>query len=163
TKDERRILSWSEDNTLRLWDAATGQQIGPAVQHDGYVSGAVLTKDERRILSWSLDKTLRLWDAATGQQIGSAKRRVGKSRRAVQREGYVSGAVLTKDERRILSWSLDNPLRLWDAASGQKIGPAMQHDGYVRGAVLTKDERRILSWSLDKTLRLWDAATGQQI
>jgi len=27
-KDDRRILSWSEDKTLRLWDAATGQQIG---------------------------------------------------------------------------------------------------------------------------------------
>jgi hypothetical protein len=28
TKDERRILCWSDDKTLRLWDAATGQQIG---------------------------------------------------------------------------------------------------------------------------------------
>jgi hypothetical protein len=26
--DKRRILCWSDDKTLRLWDAATGQQIG---------------------------------------------------------------------------------------------------------------------------------------
>jgi hypothetical protein len=44
TKDETRILSWSDD--LRLWDVATGQQIGPAMKHDRSVNGAVLTKDE---------------------------------------------------------------------------------------------------------------------
>ena len=55
TKDETRILSWSDDSTLRLWDVATGQQIGPAMKHDGTVDGALLTKDETRILSWSDD------------------------------------------------------------------------------------------------------------
>ena len=40
-RDEDRILSWSDDNTLRLWDAATGQQIGPAMRHDGPVRGAL--------------------------------------------------------------------------------------------------------------------------
>ena len=44
TKDETRILSWSDDHTLRLWDVATGQQIGPAMKHDGAVVGAVLTE-----------------------------------------------------------------------------------------------------------------------
>jgi ABC transporter substrate binding protein len=67
-----RILSWSRDSTLRLWDASTGQQIGPVMKHDGIVQGALLTKDESRILSWSGDGTLRLWDATTGQQIGPA-------------------------------------------------------------------------------------------
>ena len=32
--------------------------------------------------------------------------------------GPVSGAVLTKDESRILSWSDDRTLRLWDVATG---------------------------------------------
>src|SRR5215467_7611953 len=33
-------MSWSRDNTLRLW--ASGQQIGPAMKHDRSVRGAVL-------------------------------------------------------------------------------------------------------------------------
>ena len=148
TRDERRILSWSFDRTLRLWDAATGQQIGPAMRHDESVIGALLTQDEGRILSWSGDKTLRLWDAATAQQIAAAMRH----------DEPVIGALLTKDEGRILSWSYDKTLRLWDAATGQQAGPAMRHEKAVMGALLTKDERRILSWSDDKTLRLWDAA-----
>src|SRR5262249_23761922 len=83
-----------------------GQQIGPAMRHEGSVTGALLSKDERRILSWSSDNTLRIWDAATGQQIGPAMRH----------ENSVEGALLSKDERRILSWSSDNTLRSVEAA-----------------------------------------------
>jgi WD40 repeat protein len=49
-------------------------------------------------------------------------------------DGRVNGAVLTKDETRILSWSHDRTLRLWDVFTGQQIGPAMKHDGRVVGA-----------------------------
>jgi WD40 repeat protein len=51
TGDETRIPSWSGDNTLRLWDVATGRQIGPAMEHNDVVRGTLLTKDETRILS----------------------------------------------------------------------------------------------------------------
>ena len=136
TKDETRILSWSDDNTLHLWNVATGQQIGPTINHDDTVTGALLTKNDTRILSWSIDHTLRLWDVATGQQIGPA----------MKHDGPVTGALLTKNATRILSWSSDDTLRLWDVATGQQIGPAMTA-GRVRGALLMKDETRILSWS----------------
>jgi hypothetical protein len=39
TKDGRRILSWGR-HELRLWDAVTDEQIGPAMEHDGLVSQA---------------------------------------------------------------------------------------------------------------------------
>ena len=96
TKDETRILSWSEDNTLRLWDAATGQQIGPAMKHDDSVSGALLTKDETRILSWSQDHTVRLWDVATGQQIGPAMKHDDWVRRRPADEGRDAHPVLVQ-------------------------------------------------------------------
>ena len=73
----RRILSWSYDNTLRLWDAATGAAIGEPLRHEGRVDGAVYSPDGERILSWSGDKTLRLWDAATGAAIGEPLRHEG--------------------------------------------------------------------------------------
>lgn len=63
SRDESRILSWSYDRSLRLWDVASRQPVGPAMRHDGPVSGAQWSRDETRILSWSRDKTLRLWNA----------------------------------------------------------------------------------------------------
>jgi WD40 repeat protein len=151
TKDETRILSWSEDKTLRIWDAATGKQFGPAITLENAVKGALLTKNETRILSWSEQPssrfdtphgTLRLWDITSGKQIG----------RSMEHDGPIHGTLFNADERRILSWSEDGTVRQWDAATGQQIGPAMKHDRLVWGALLTKDERRILSWSSDQTL-----------
>ena len=81
----------------------------------------------------------------------------------MRHEGPVNGALFDQDGRRILSWSRDNTLRLWDAATGAAIGAPMRHENSVNGALFGKDERRILSWSEDNTLRLWDAATGAPI
>ena len=93
--DLKRILSWSDDKTLRLWDAATGAAIGEPLRHEGPVNGALYSPDGRRILSWSSDQTLRQWDAATGAAIGEPLRH----------EDGVYGAGYSPDGKRILSWS----------------------------------------------------------
>jgi WD40 repeat protein len=148
-KSESRILSWSDDGTVRLWDAATGQTMGAALEHDDAVHGAVFDRLESRILSWSDDGTVRLWDVATGHMLGKAMRH----------DSAVYGAVFDRSEGRILSWSDDGTVRLWDAATGQALGSPMKHGGAVYGAVFDKSEGRILSWSDDGTIRLWDVAT----
>ena len=153
SKDESRILTWSEDGTARQWEAGTGRQIGPALQHQGRVDGALFTKDESRILTWSEDGTARQWEAGTGRQIGPA----------LQHQGRVDGALFTKDESRILTWSEDGTARLWDARTGRQIGLALQHRRRVNGALFSKDGSRILTWSYDHTAQLWDAGTGGTI
>ena len=60
--DESRILTWSEDDTARLWDAATGQEVVAPLRHEGAVRGAAFNGDASRILTWSEDNTARLWD-----------------------------------------------------------------------------------------------------
>ncbi|XCN71832.1 MAG: hypothetical protein Q3M24_16170 [Candidatus Electrothrix aestuarii] len=145
-KDETRILTWSDDSTARIWDAASGQPIAQPLKHEDRVTGAVFNKDETRILTWSRDKTARIWDAASGQPIAQP----------LKHEGPVWGAVFNKDETRILTWSIDKTARIWDAASGQPIAQPLKHEDSVIGAVFNKDETRILTWSDDKTARIWD-------
>lgn len=76
-----RILSWSggdflsSEGTIRLWDAATGQQIGHAIPHDHPIQDALLTEDGTPILSWYSDM-LYFWDADTGPQIVPAMKYV---------------------------------------------------------------------------------------
>ena len=141
---KRRILSWSEDRTLRLWDAATDAPIGAPMKHEGSVYGALFAPDGRRILSWSEDRTLRLWDAATDAPIGAP----------MKHEGPVYGALFAPDKRRILSWSEDKTLRLWDAATGAPIGAPMKHESLVVGALFAPDGRPAASCRGLKTRRL---------
>ena len=154
--DGRRIVSGSSDNTLRLWDAATGKPIGPPLLgHTSRVWSVAFSPDGRRIVSGSFDNTLRIWDAATGKPIGAPLQGHTDSVRSV---------AISPDGRRIVSGSFDNTLRLWDAASGKPIGPSLQgHSGWVNSVAFSPDGRRIVSGSGDNTLRLWDAATGKPI
>ena len=67
SRDDRRILTWSGDNTARLWDARTGKALGPgAASTRTKFSGAQFSRDESRILTWSEDNTARLWDRGRG-------------------------------------------------------------------------------------------------
>jgi WD40 repeat protein len=68
--DGRRIASASDDKTLRLWDAASGDCIMTLRGHENSVWACAFSPDGRRIASASSDNTLRLWDAASGQQVG---------------------------------------------------------------------------------------------
>ena len=68
--DGTRIVSGSDDKTLRLWDAKSGQPIGAPLQgHEDAVSSVAFSPDGTRIVSGSDDKTLRLWDARSGEVL----------------------------------------------------------------------------------------------
>jgi WD40 repeat protein len=161
--DQRRILSWSDDSTARLWDVATGAQVGPALKHEdegrfSAISGAIFSADQRRILTWSQYGTARLWDVATGAQVGPALKHGDEDRVSA-----VSGVIFSADQRRILTWSEDGTAKLWDVATGAQVGPSPMSDNSVSGAVFSADQRRILTWGQHRTARLWDATTGAPV
>src|SRR5262245_17276841 len=64
---------------------------------------------------------------------------------------------------RVVTASLDNTARLWDAASGKPVGEPMPHEGWVRSAQFSPDGQRVVTASDDNTARLWDAANGKPI
>ncbi|MFN8996368.1 MAG: WD40 repeat domain-containing protein, partial [Pseudomonadota bacterium] len=62
--DSRRIVSGSEDKTLRLWDAASGEPIGAALQgHMATVTSEAFSPNGRRIASGDMGGSLVLWHA----------------------------------------------------------------------------------------------------
>ena len=63
-------MSGSHDNTVRIWDAKMGVQIGSPLQgHAGYVFSVAFSPDGTRIVSGSYDMTVRVWDAGQNVQI----------------------------------------------------------------------------------------------
>jgi hypothetical protein len=137
--DDGRFLSWSDDNTLRLW-SRDGAPLATLSGHTNAVTGAMML-DDGRFLSWSDDNTLRLW-SGDGTPLAVL---VGHTSR-------VTGAMML-DDGRFLSWSDDNTLRLW-SGDGTPLAVLVGHTNRVSGA-LALDDGRFLSWSDDNTLRLW--------
>ena len=154
--DGTRIISGSGDNTIQLWDVASGTAIGePLKKHSGRVSSVAFSPNGTCIVSGSIDRTIQLWDATSGTAIGKPLQ--GHSEK-------VLSVAFSPDGSRIVSGSADTTIRLWDAASGIAIGSLPQgHSGEVSSIAFFPDGAHIVSCSKDDTIRLWDAALSTTI
>lgn len=190
---ETRMLSWSQEGVIKLWDMKDRIQLGSDFQHDYNIAGARFEADETRMLSWGgvRVKLWRLdvgfpssWTIAHNEVRGATYSPDGSRIASWSRDGAVrlwssnSGSQTGDDMRHVasvngalflgsggslLTWSDDGSLVLWDAASTQRTGKPMQHNAAVVGARLSTSAERILSWSADRTARLWDSRTQAQI
>ncbi|MDZ8089159.1 MAG: caspase family protein, partial [Nostoc sp. DedQUE12b] len=67
--DGKTIASASADNTVKLWNAATGKEIITLNGHSDTVFSVAFSPDGKTIASASTDNTVKLWNAATGKEI----------------------------------------------------------------------------------------------
>jgi WD40 repeat protein len=56
------LASGSDDNTIKLWDVATGSEVLTLAGHTDDVTSVAFSPDGRLLASGSEDKTIKLWD-----------------------------------------------------------------------------------------------------
>ncbi len=149
--DGQRIASGAWDNTIRLWDAASGECLLTLRGHESSVASVAFSPDGQRIASGAWDNTVRLWDAASGEFLLTLQGHCGA----------VASVVFSPDSQRIASGAWDNMAHLWDAASGECLLTLRGHEGSVSSVAFSPDGKCIASGAGDKTVRLWDAASGE--
>jgi len=153
TADGRYVISGSDDNTLRVWDLATGETKTTLRGHSSSVFAVAVTSDGRYVVSGSNDHMLRVWDLATGETKTTLR----------GHKSSVFAVAVAPDGRHVVSGSDDKTLRLWDLETGQALRTLEGHREGVRAVAIMADGRYVISGSDDKTLRLWDLGTGQAL
>jgi len=76
-------------------------------------------------------------------------------------EGPVFSVAYSPDGISLVSGSLDNTVKLWDAQTGGVVKTFYGHTKCVSSVSVSADCARIASGSWDETLRLWDIQTGE--
>jgi WD40 repeat protein len=71
TADGKKLISRSNDDTIRTWNTTTWQQIAVVTGHTDSVWGIAISLNGRILASASWDKTARLWNLENSQPIGS--------------------------------------------------------------------------------------------
>ncbi|XP_043917977.1 F-box/WD repeat-containing protein 7 isoform X2 [Protopterus annectens] len=138
-----RIVSGSDDNTLKVWSALSGKCLRTLVGHTGGVWSSQMR--ENIIISGSTDRTLKVWNAETGECIHTLY-------------GHTSTVrCMHLHEKRVVSGSRDATLRVWDIETGQCLHVLMGHVAAVR--CVQYDGRRVVSGAYDFMVKVWDPET----
>jgi WD40 repeat protein len=149
--DGLRLVTASEDNTARLWDAENGDGLAVLDEHKGSVRVAAFSPDGRDLITASTDHTARLWEVETGKRSF-----------VLEHDAAVRSATFSPDGGRVVTAS-DNTARIWDVRTGKQITILQGHGGIVWSAAFSPDGRRVVTASDDATARLWDTGTGELV
>ena len=68
--DGTRIVSGSDDKSVRVWDASTGAELKVLNGHTDLVLSAAFSTDGTRIVSGSSDNSVRVWDRSEERRVG---------------------------------------------------------------------------------------------
>ena len=154
--DGRMVLTWSSNNTTRLWDAQNGKRLGKLpLTHSDTVRAVAFSPDGRMVLTGSSDKTARLWDTKTGDLRGEP----------LIHSDTVRAVAFSPDGRMVLTGSSDKTARLWDATTGDPRGEPLIHSDTVRAVAFSPDGQTLLTGSggfgsNSGEAQLWDAGSG---
>jgi WD40 repeat protein len=151
--DGQRLAAGSEANTVRIWDALTGQLLFTHRGHTNLVLSVAWSPDGKWLASCGRDRTVRVW--RPGQEGGQII--------LAGHGNWVNSVAFSSDSRYLASASFDGSAKVWDLAT-QKPRTGRGHPGGVYGVAFSPDGRRVASaGGGDRTVRLWDVTTMQEV
>ena len=149
--DGRMLASPCQDQTIRLWDAETGERLRTLEGHTGAVWSVAFDPAGRTLASGSDDNTVKLWEPTSGKLVRTLKRL----------QSAVNSVAFDPAGHILASGGADGAVRLWKAASGRLLRTLEGHQKHIESVVFEPAGRTLASGSDDSTVKLWDAASGQ--
>jgi WD40 repeat protein len=153
TPDGNHIISASWDNTLKVWEVSTGQEVRTLKGHTSDVNAVAITPDGKHVVSGSHDRTIKVWEIASGREVHTLQ---GHS------EG-ISAVAVTPDGQHIISGSYDSTIKVWELASGQEVRTLEGRGHWLNAFVVTPDGQHMIVGFDDGTINILEVASGREV
>ncbi|MGC0120028.1 TIR domain-containing protein [Pseudoalteromonas piscicida] len=101
--DSKIIASGSKDETIMLWDFASGKLIRKLIGHNGAINSIDFSPDGRTLVSGSDDKKIMIWDVENYKLKGILRGHLGR----------INSVIYDSVNRSIISASSDQTLKFW--------------------------------------------------
>ncbi len=151
--DGRKILTFSSDNTARVWDADTGRPLTPPLPHGDAVVAGAWSRDSKRVLTGSEDHTARIWDASTGKPLTPP----------MEAPETVLSLAWSPDGALVALGTENGHVRTYDAATAKPVSPETVYHDEVYSLAWSPDGRKLLTGTSDGTADVLDPVTGKQL
>lgn len=142
------LATGSYDGTARVWDSATGHQIGdPLRMTDGdttSLSHVLWSHDGKRLISWGeISHSAEIWDVT--------------SRRSVELSGHdeiITGAAWSPDDKLVATGSKDHTVKLWDSGAGEEL-TTLSNGSDVESVAWSNDGKLLITGGGDGVIRVF--------
>ena len=154
SRDGYRLASGSADNTVQVWDAATGWRTSSYLGHKDWVWSVAWSPDGNYIASGggSYDKTVQVWNVASKRPVDTFDSTEG-----------VNSVAWSPDGKLIASGSYDKLVVVRDPFNHTNPFTLQGHTDGVKSVAWSPDGKLIASGSLDQTVIVWDASNGNHL
>jgi WD40 repeat protein len=147
--DSRRVLTSSEDHSVRVWDTS-GRLLATLRGHTAPVVSAAFSRDGKRVIAGGTDGTALIWNTSGG--------------RPVVLSGHSGSVVagLSPDGKFAATGGADGLAGLWDQATGKKLATLRGHTGPVTAVAFSPNSKRLVTASADGA-RVWSVPTARLV
>ena len=152
--DGKSLVSASDDETARIWEAGTGRPLAELRGHDGTVYSAVFAPAGKTVVTGGQDRTIRTWSTSSDPV------RVELPRLDDQR---LHDVAFDSTGERIVTASEDRTARIWALSHGRLLH-VLPHghgvDDWVESGRFSRDGRLVVTAAADGTAKVWQASSG---
>lgn len=146
--DGARFCSSATDNTLRVWDAMTGDEL-LRIRLSARVLGSCFSADGQTLLAFS-GRQVFLWDALSGAELGG-----------FDAQTPIVCSAWAADGRLALGCE-GGALELWHAPTGRRLARQQEAHAGTIYSLAWADDGRLASGGSDGQLRLWSGPLEPQ-
>lgn len=158
SNDGRLLLSGGHDNTLRIWDVASGGSVKALRGHGRWVRDCAFSPDAQFIVSAGHDGLAKLWDVKGYQEVQVLRGHVLRGH-----EDHVLSAQFSRDGHQVVTASRDRTASLWSLPGGERTTTLQEgHEFLASSATFFPDGKRFLTAAVDNTVRIWDLENGTE-
>jgi WD40 repeat protein len=182
SQDGTRIASAGGDNTVKIWDTKTGENLLTLTGHTGYAEAVQFSPDGRHVVTASRDRTIKFWNIevhtntvtsiafspngkllATGSSDRTARLWELSGDTPLLRYPILEGhteqiyrLAFNPTNTLLATAGFDNMVKLWDVDSGNEIATLKQHVDQLRSVAFSPDSTRLASAGADGVTWLYD-------
>ena len=153
--DGTLVATGSRDDTIRIWDETTGEEIRVLRGHGDDVIAVAFSSDATWLASGSKDDSVRVWRVEDGVEV----------LRLDAHAFPVTAVAFSPDGATLISGSQDHHVVHWDLDGGTELRRLGGRPDYapVTSVAFAPDGRHAISGHLDGTARLWDLRRGKEV
>ena len=152
SSDGKHVASGGADTNVRLWNAVTGEPVGPPLErHTAFVVSLEFSPDGQLLATGGVDGRIFLSDV-TEQGVGNPRPLLGH-------RGPVGSVAFSPDGKTLISAGDDSTIRSWSVQTSGQTSIRRGHTNAIHSVAYSPDGQSFVSASLS-TAKLWKVASS---